>query len=419
MTVLSQVIDQHVEEAAILWLRRGWAAGQPHFKLEDLAQLDQQLEAHLDGMRVAEADAPGAAWEACERELAWNGAGEVFPMAILAWESSASARIERVKRAATHSRDHYRALVSSLGWLTDEQAQPHIDRLLQSPDPFELRLGVAACSVRGRDPGERLVQAVASSDALLQARALRAVGELARLDLLSAAKQSFDSAHADVCSAAAWSVARVADEEAALQALQTAAGSQTYDAARCFQLLLRRMQPESAAKWLNALAQNSERVRTAVIGTGILGLPSAVPWLLHAMQDPPLARIAGEAFTMITGIDLAAARLESNWPDGFTAGPTEDPADDNVAMDPDENLPWPDAQKLAAWWEKHQRELEPGTRHLCGRPLADDWLEAVLRSGYQRQRAAAALELALRRPDQPLFNVRAPGQRQQALLGLR
>ena len=43
----------------------------------------------------------------------------------------------------------------------------------------------------------------------------------------------------------------------------------------------------------------------------------------------------------------------------------------------------------------------------CG-PAGD-----VLRNGRQRQRAAAALELALQQPGQPLFEVRAPGFRQQ------
>jgi hypothetical protein len=51
--------------------------------------------------------------------------------------------------------------------------------------------------------------------------------------------------------------------------------------------------------------------------------------------------------------------------------------------------------------------------------MTEDWLEHVLRYGYQRQRAAAALELAIRRPGTPLFNVKAPGYRQQQLLGLR
>jgi uncharacterized protein (TIGR02270 family) len=117
-------------------------------------------------------------------------------------------------------------------------------------------------------------------------------------------------------------------------------------------------------------------------------------------------------------LDLAAEKFDAPWPTGFTAGPMEDPADDNVAMDLDENLPWPDAAQLTAWWQKHTPNFQPGTRYLCGQSLTEEWLEHVLRYGYQRQRAAAALELALLRPNQPLFNVRAPGHRQQELLGL-
>ena len=40
----------------------------------------------------------------------------------------------------------------------------------------------------------------------------------------------------------------------------------------------------------------------------------------------------------------------------------------------------------------------------------------VLKTGRQRQRAAAALELAILQPGKPLFNVRAPGFRQQQWL---
>ena len=218
---------------------------------------------------------------------------------------------------------------------------------------------------------------------------------------------------------AAWSLARLSDELPAITVLKKAVEAQLPDEFHALQLVLRRMEPAAAARWLNGLAQDSRSTRQAVIGAGIVGTPDAVGWLLAMMAVPALARVAGEAFTMITGVDLAAAKLEGDWPEGFSAGPTEDPADDNVEMDQDENLPWPDAAKLAAWWEKRRGDFAPGVRHLCGRPLSEDWLEHVLRHGYQRQRAAAALELALLRPNEPLFNVRAPGHRQQELLGLR
>jgi uncharacterized protein (TIGR02270 family) len=135
------------------------------------------------------------------------------------------------------------------------------------------------------------------------------------------------------------------------------------------------------------------------------------------MRNPPLARVAGEAFTMIAGVDLAYQDLDCKAPEGFEAGPNEDPQDDNVDMDPDEKLPWPDVALISQWWAKHRAEFQPGVRHLTGKPITVEWAEQVLRLGRQRQRAAAALELAILRPGSPLFEVRAPGFRQQKLLG--
>ena len=85
-------------------------------------------------------------------------------------------------------------------------------------------------------------------------------------------------------------------------------------------------------------------------------------------------------------------------------------------MDPDDNLPWPDPALIAKWWNAHQGEFQKGARYLLGKPITVDWLQQVLRIGRQRQRAAAALELAMRQPGKPLFEVRAPGFRQKQIL---
>ena len=110
--------------------------------------------------------------------------------------------------------------------------------------------------------------------------------------------------------------------------------------------------------------------------------------------------------------------LEGKKPEGFEAGPTENPEDENVEMDPDDNLPWPDPALILKWWGKHQKEFTNGTHYLLGKPISIDWLQHVLRNGRQRHRAVAALELAMRQPSIPLFNTSAPGFRQQALFGL-
>ena len=68
-------------------------------------------------------------------------------------------------------------------------------------------------------------------------------------------------------------------------------------------------------------------------------------------------------------------------------------------MDPDDNLPWPEPALVQKWWDKNRGQFQNGTRYLMGKPMTIDWLKTVLRDGRQRQRAAAALELAIRNPE--------------------
>lgn len=45
--IIAEIVSQHVEEAAFLWLLRSNAIRQPHYALKDLAKLDDRVEAHL------------------------------------------------------------------------------------------------------------------------------------------------------------------------------------------------------------------------------------------------------------------------------------------------------------------------------------------------------------------------------------
>jgi len=167
---------------------------------------------------------------------------------------------------------------------------------------------------------------------------------------------------------------------------------------------------------LAMLAQDPLRARALIQGIAIAGDPHYVPWLIEQMQDLKFTRLAGEAFAFITGLDLAYLDLDRKPPDGVEIGPNGNPEDGNVAMDEDESLPWPDHEKIAAWWRAHGRNFAPGTRYFMGAvPTPATCLE-VLKTGFQRQRIAAAEYLTLLAPGTPLFNAAAPAWRQQRLL---
>lgn len=410
--IIEDIITQHAEEASFQWLLRNSAVHETHYTCKDLAELDNRVEAHLDGLRIA----GDAGWEICKEALIYEEPGEVFAAAVLAFGSGDEERIQTVLDAGSSDPELARAIISALGWLTWEQAERHIQSLAASESPQLRYLTLAAYAAHRKDPGHLLTDSITSSDLLLKARALKAAGELGRTDLFSSLRYNLKAEDEKCRLYAAWSMLLLGSAESVTTLQEIAIKGGVYAETAC-DAALRRMPLDTAHAWLRVLSEKEHGARLAVQGAGVLGDPVAVSWLIEMMTIPELARVAGESFSMITGLDLAYEDLEAEWPEDFTAGPTEDPEDEDVDLDPDEDLPWPAPTLIAEWWAANKGKFTTGTRYLAGQPITADHLRQVLTSGFQRQRAAAAMELALLKPEQPLFAVRAPGFRQVRQLG--
>lgn len=406
------VIEQHRDEAGFLWVLRSKAVGAPDFTLGDLFELDQKLEAHLDGLRIA--GEPG--WKICEETLAWQDPGEVFAAAVMAFTGADSEKVETVLAAAASQPDLSRAVISALAWLSWPQSEPHVGRLLASDSPDRRRIGLAAGALHRLYLRQSLLDALQAEDAALRTRALKAAGELGSRELLPLIVRELARAEGDGRFYAAWSAALLG-EPGALSCLLEFASAGGPRAADALALIAGLMPPGDARPWLQGLQKQAAGPRLAVIAAGKLGDPDYVPWLIDCMTLPELARPAGEAFRAITGADIAALDLEGEPPEGFEAGPTEDAADDHVALDPDENLAWPAPARIQAWWQSHKKGYPNGVRHMAGKPISLTQCARVLRFGHQRQRADAAIQTALLQPGRPLFEVRAPAGRQRQALG--
>jgi uncharacterized protein (TIGR02270 family) len=164
------------------------------------------------------------------------------------------------------------------------------------------------------------------------------------------------------------------------------------------------------------MAKDPALRRSAVVATGILGDPTSVPWIIGQMRSPEMSRLAGEAFATITGVDLEFHNLEQgSRPD---APEEEVAADTSIDSEYDSHLPWPEPELVECWWEAHAAGFAPGVRYLAGRPIAAESARHVLVSGRQRQRAAAAIELALLEPEAQLFEIRSRGRAQKLRLGV-
>jgi uncharacterized protein (TIGR02270 family) len=412
--VIQPVVAQHAEEAAFLWLLRNGAVRAPHYKLWELTRLDQRVEAHLDGLRTA----GDAGWELAAQQLQEHPEpGESFAAGVLALERGALERTTQVIDLGTATPEASRGLISALGWLPSETAEKPIRSLLNAEALALKRVGIAAAAAhRLRPRGDILQGAFASDDLLLKARAFRAAGELGLVDTHITLRANLRAKDPTARFWAAWSNALLNGHKEAVAYLQNVAEAGGPFAERAAQMAMRRLGPSEAKPWLKRLLKELGQKRIAIIAAGAFADPEAIPFLIDQMKAPKLARVAGESFSMITGANIAYEDLDGEKPEGFEAGPTENPEDEKVAMDADLGLAWPDPALVQKWWNSRQGNFSKGTRYLVGQPITPESLREALKNGYQRQRAAAALELAILNPGRPLFEVRTPGWRQQAML---
>ena len=411
MESLSPILDQHTEEASFLAALRDYAMRAPHYDLDDLSNLDGRIDAHLDGLRVAGT----SGLETLLTQLSPHAIGEMFASAVLAFEAGNAQVLSRLSEHLRSAVDTERGYLMALGWLDWEWVSPWIDRMLASPAPLFRRLGLAACGMHRHDPGPALLTGLSDADPSVLARAARTAGELRRRDLMPAIRAHRQ--HTDTATRfwANWAIAQMGDEQA-LEPLRQFAEQPGEFQYRALCVLLAWQKRENSIAWIRQLIQNPEQQRIGIQAVGLLGDPVSVPWLIQQMSDLPHARVAGEAFSLITGADLVLLDLELQDLPEFDAGPNDDPEDANVAMDADENLPWPDPQLIAAWWQAHGGDFQVGVGFVLGLPQRESSFQQALVRGQQRQRIAAAYGIARFRPTEVLFPASAPAWRQKRLL---
>lgn len=106
----SDVLEEHVEVAAILWEQRALAAQRPNHDATSLKKLDRRIDSHLEGRRI-------------EREISqfcvtsllndYGGASETFVAAICAFENANNSRAYQSTRVYRKQLSDYHEAVTS------------------------------------------------------------------------------------------------------------------------------------------------------------------------------------------------------------------------------------------------------------------------------------------------------------------
>ncbi len=395
--IVPSVVRQHADEAVFLATTRLALTGAPHVTLSDLRRFDNRLAAHLDGLRVAGEHA----WPFCDPALGFASAGAAFTAAVRAIEEVDAPRLDSILALTEARPGVQRGLLSAFGWLEPGALHGLVAGLLGGlPDPFRRMVGLAACAMHRVDPGVAGWRSLQDVSPHVRARALRTIGEIGRRELVSSCAAAIGDDDEECHFWAAWSAVLLGDRNRGLDVLTERGLSPRAHRGRSIRLALQAMSMSAAHRILQQLARDPQQVPWLIQGSGIAGDPAYVPWLMTLMSAPDTARLAGEAFTLIVGVD---PRLEAR------ARPAVD-------RDPDDGLPRPDLQGVQRWWEANKSRFQPGQRYLAGAPLTHEHCIDVLKSGYQHQRILAAQYLCLLDPGTPLFNTSAPAWRQQRLL---
>lgn len=409
---LHDVVAQHANECAALQRVRARLVRAPAVKLHQLRRLDDRIAAQLDGLVVAGEDGSRHAAAA----LAEPDAAALSTAALCAIVNHDTKALDRLIAVAEADPAALGGLSAAISWASASDLRGIAAPLLAAPSPTRRMVGLVACVEHKVDPGPVLLASMHDADPRLRAYAIASVGQLGRIDQLRECMLALTDPDPACAFQAARSAVLLGDRHAGIAALGSVAGGTgpASDAAR--ELVVKLIASDQAQALLAPLVADPGRLRPLVRAIGASGDSRFVPWLVQHLGRHDVARVAGESLCLITGLDLARDDLERKPPDSAVFGPSDDPERDDVAMDEDDGLPWPDAERIADWWQRHARRFAPGTRCFIGEPPSAAHCVGVLKSGFQRQRIAAAEYLCLLQPGTPLFNIASPAWRQQRLL---
>ncbi|WP_163864307.1 TIGR02270 family protein [Myxococcus eversor] len=406
---IAHILEQHVGEVAFLWEQRRDILTAPHYRLKDLLNFDERLQANLEGLCLAGDDG----WALCEEALSEaEDAGVVFAATVTALVHRHTERLGALFARVDQTPAISCAVTSALAWVPSSVARGPALELLSAVEPSLRRIGIAAAARHRLECG-RLLEALLDDEALLvRARALRAVVELKRRELLPTIAQHLRASD-DACRFwAATSAVLLGERSTALECVEAFAAIPGNYQQLALRVSLRATGLARAREQVRKLRENSAPRRTVVEAVGSAGDIAELPWLLSLAEDPKWCRPAAEAVSLVTGVNLEREGLSAQPARGARDDEPVDDEGEDETKHPDAHLPVPDPAKLSQWYRTNESRFAKHTKYFMGRLLSSEGCLEVIRLGTQRQRIAASIQACLLDSRAGLLDWRAPAWRQ-------
>ena len=404
----SKVLQQQLKhDTPFAWFLRDQASASPIFYKQHLAELDDRLEAYLDCFLVRQ-----SASKSLLPILEIGDWGSVFVTALTAIRTKDEDSFD-IALNALETENQAKELNDALCWTRTESIKPFLDKAILHINPLVRLAAITAVGHLTPKIDSELLNIYLEDESLgVIAATIKVIGENKLSDYDEQVWEFLTHEDEEISFRAAFA-GNLIGVQGAYEALQKFCFNENPYLREALSLLYQVMAESDIDATLSRIHKSDLSIRIKAYSIAMAGLPDRIPVLLEWMKDPEYAPLAGEAFSFITGADIEEDDLSIL--DVEICESQEAPLAEKRKLDPwteayEDDLPWPDPNLTADWWNANQHRFQNGTRYLAGKTLENDNLKFVFEEGTQPQRHIASLINAVKNPEAIRRSVRGNTQ---------
>ncbi|MCY1280264.1 hypothetical protein D9M68_379270 [compost metagenome] len=386
------ILNQHIEEAAFCWLRRQEALWRPSYRCSHLQRLDQLLDAHLEGLRVAGPAALPIAIGNLER---WKTPDEVFACTYTLLQQGNGVDWSALEQVLEAQPSAAKGAAAALIWNRTSAAAESLKHWGDSAVPALRAASVSAFAVTHAGDGPSvhaawLAKTLEDTSAAVRARALRCIGEWRLPAHAKHLPAAFNGDEPPCRFESAYAMAWLGMPEADAALLATLPQMQGSRQRRALLLFALTAQPDAFESWIQHAQADAAQSRALIWSLAFRGNALALRKLLEFLHVPQYARLAGYAIAHITGLDMDEQGL---WQ------PEHQHAADTPHFSEDDGLLVPDIERLTDWVARYMTSMPRNAYLLAGQDMRPDNARPLLLAGWlpQRWQTSVLLDMADRR----------------------
>jgi uncharacterized protein (TIGR02270 family) len=411
--VMMDIVEEHLDEATWLWAQWERALVAPDHDLSDTAALEKRLLAHVDGL--IEGGVPVI--EAVLNPALDSDEPTRVSAAALALLGAAPPSAEMVRRMLHNPNSVQGSAMQRALEVCEHEGlgKVLVPLLLRVEDPGLQATILKVLVFRDDAPTTVLTDLLARDEPQVQMTALRGLRPLPQTAPQILLSQSLSSTHPGIQAAAIEAGLTMGAREAWKACRQAVSTNNT--PSRELLVLWAMGGDEEDVGVLVEMLRVPELRANALWALGFSGWLTAAEACLLWLGDAKVSKLAGEAFSAITGLHLEGKyRLPPETSPEEPIPLEQEDLDADLSSRPEDDLPTPHPEAVASWWHEERKRFTRGMRYLMGHPFQGEVLCAAFERGPMRRRHVWAQELAIRSQGACRIPTRAFTHRQLAAL---